>query len=87
MEITIITQPSCPQCDFTMRRFDRLGVEYDVIDIKDDPEAIDLVRDLGYQQTPVVIVKATTDAGPRLVTWSGLRPDLINKVPNGTILE
>lgn len=88
MNINVYTQPNCPQCDFTMRRFDRLGIEYAVTDVSEDPEAHKYVtEDLGYRQTPVVTVEGEGPKGRTVVSWSGLRPDLINKVQKGTVLQ
>lgn len=70
MTITVYTKPSCVQCDWTKRLFDRNGTPYQTIDITTDPAAYDLIRELGYMQAPVVT--AGTDH------WSGFRPDKIN---------
>ncbi|PDS72501.1 glutaredoxin-like protein NrdH [Rhizobium sp. L43] len=70
MTITVYSKPACVQCTATYRALDRLGVDYDVVDISQDAEAIDRVRSLGYMQAPVVI------AGDQ--HWAGFRPDMIS---------
>ncbi|WP_106797753.1 glutaredoxin-like protein NrdH [Rhizobium sp. H4] len=70
MTITVYSKPACVQCTATYRALDRLGVDYDIIDISQDAEALDRVRSLGYMQAPVVI------AGER--HWAGFRPDMIS---------
>jgi glutaredoxin-like protein NrdH len=70
MSITVYSKPACVQCTATYRALDRLGVDYDIIDISQDAEALDRVRSLGYMQAPVVI------AGEQ--HWAGFRPDLIS---------
>ncbi|NEJ74784.1 glutaredoxin-like protein NrdH [Rhizobium phaseoli] len=70
MTITVYSKPACVQCTATYRALDRLGVAYDIVDISEDAEALDRVRNLGYMQAPVVI------AGER--HWAGFRPDMIS---------
>ncbi|API54313.1 NrdH-redoxin [Rhizobium leguminosarum] len=70
MTITVYSKPACIQCTATYRALDRLGVDYDIVDISQDAEALDRVRSLGYMQAPVVI------AGEQ--HWAGFRPDMIS---------
>ncbi|PCK83335.1 NrdH-redoxin [Rhizobium sophoriradicis] len=70
MTITVYSKPACVQCTATYRALDRLGVDYDIVDISQDAEALDRVRSLGYMQAPVVV------AGER--HWAGFRPDMIS---------
>ncbi|MCL2533373.1 MAG: redoxin NrdH [Nocardiaceae bacterium] len=69
MSITVYTKPACVQCNATYRALDKAGLEYDVVDISENPEARDYVMALGYLQAPVVV--AGDDH------WSGFRPDRI----------
>ncbi|MGO6697236.1 glutaredoxin-like protein NrdH [Rhizobium johnstonii] len=70
MTITVYSKPACVQCTATYRALDRLGVDYEIVDISEDAEALDRVRSLGYMQAPVVI------AGEQ--HWAGFRPDMIS---------
>lgn len=70
MSITVYSKPACVQCDATYRALDKKGVEYTVVDISQDAEALEMVRGLGYLQAPVVV--AGEDH------WSGFRPDRIS---------
>lgn len=72
MSVTVYSKPACVQCDATYRALDRKGVEYTVVDITEDANALEMVRGLGYLQAPVVI------AGDE--HWSGFRPDRISAV-------
>ncbi|MBF5000039.1 redoxin NrdH [Nocardia sp. BSTN01] len=72
MSITVYTKPACVQCNATYRALDKAGVEYDVVDISENPEARDYVMALGYLQAPVVV------AGDE--HWSGFRPDRIKSL-------
>ena len=66
---TVYSKPACVQCDATYRALDKHGIAYDVVDLTQDPTALELVRSLGYLQAPVVIAGDTH--------WSGFRPDQI----------
>lgn len=68
--VTVYSRPACVQCDATYRALDRRGIEYAVVDISQDPDALEMVRGLGYLQAPVVI------AGDE--HWSGYRPERIS---------
>ena len=52
------------------RNLDKRGIEYTIVDISQDAEALEMVRGLGYLQAPVVV------AGNE--HWSGFRPDQIS---------
>lgn len=77
MSITVYSKPSCVQCDATYRALDKRGIEYTVVDLSVDSEALELVRSLGHQQAPVVI--AGDDH------WSGFRPDRITALAQSLI--
>ncbi|NKF30771.1 glutaredoxin-like protein NrdH [Pseudomonas sp. BGM005] len=68
MSITVYTKPSCVQCNATYRALDAKGIEYEILDLSEDPTALEQVKALGYMQAPVV------------VTWSGFRPDKIDEL-------
>ena len=72
MTITVYSKPRCPQCDATYRALDKQGLDYTSIDVTEDTDALVYIKDLGYQQAPVVI------AGDN--HWSGFRPDRIKAV-------
>ncbi|HHT41352.1 MAG TPA: glutaredoxin-like protein NrdH [Actinomyces sp.] len=72
MSITVYSKPMCVQCDATMRALNKQDLDYDVVDMTVDAEALEYVKSLGYVQAPVVM------AGDQ--HWSGYRPDLIKKL-------
>jgi glutaredoxin-like protein NrdH len=72
MSVTVYSKPQCVQCDATYRALDKKGIDYDVIDISQDADALEMVRGLGYMQAPVVIADDTH--------WAGFRPDRIAAV-------
>ncbi|GAA4484568.1 redoxin NrdH [Microbacterium panaciterrae] len=70
--VKVYTKPGCVQCNATYRAMDAKGIDYDVIDITEDPAALELVKSLGYLQAPVVV----TDEDH----WGGFRPDKISEL-------
>lgn len=72
--ITVYTKPHCPQCSGTKRWLDRRGVDYDTVDVSQDVQALEAIRELGYAAAPVVFVSPAAGLD---VHWSGLRPDLL----------
>lgn len=69
MSIIVYTKPSCVQCNATYRALDAKGIVYEVRDVTQDEEALELTKRLGYMQAPVVV--AGDDH------WSGFQPDKI----------
>lgn len=67
--ITVYTKPACVQCNATYRALDSKGIEYRSVDLTEDPNALDVVKAMGYQQAPVVVTENDH--------WSGFRPDKI----------
>lgn len=72
MAITVYTKPSCVQCNATYRSLDNKGIEYEIIDVSEDAEALETVKALGYMQAPVVVTEDDH--------WSGFRPDKIDEL-------
>ena len=72
MSITVYSKPACVQCTATTRALEARGLDYEVIDLPEDDDAMPQVSELGYRQVPVVI--AGEDH------WAGFRPDLIGRL-------
>lgn len=73
--ITILSKPSCVQCNATVRSLDKAGAEYTKIDMSQEVEALELARSLGHQQAPVVLIKDSE--GNITDSWSGFNPEKI----------
>lgn len=69
MAIQVFSKSSCVQCTATYRALDKLGLEYEVIDLAEDEAALTEILAMGYQQVPVVV-----DGEDH---WAGFRPDKI----------
>jgi len=64
--VTVYTNgPTCVQCNQTKRMFDKLGIQYTEVDLRDKPELLDKFKEEGYAAAPIV----TTDSK----TWAGFR--------------
>ncbi|ALB63798.1 Glutaredoxin-like protein NrdH, required for reduction of Ribonucleotide reductase class Ib [Cronobacter condimenti 1330] len=72
MSITIYTKNDCVQCHATKRALESRGIAFDTINLDEQPEAVDTLRAQGFRQLPVVL------AGD--LSWSGFRPDMINRL-------
>lgn len=70
--VTLYTKPACVQCNATKRELDKLGIDYETVDISVDDKAREMVMSMGHLQAPVVI--AGEDS------WSGFRPDRLRKL-------
>ena len=68
--ITVYSKPSCVQCNATYRRLDAAGLDYPIVDISEDADALAYVKSLGYLEAPVVV----TDEKH----WSGYNPGEID---------
>ena len=69
MSVTVYTLPSCVQCDSTKRMLNSIDVDYEEVDMSQDPVALEMVKTLGYTAAPVVV--SGDDH------WSGLRMEKI----------
>jgi glutaredoxin-like protein NrdH len=64
---TLYSKPACVQCTATVRWLKKNGHELVTVDLTQDPAALELVKALGYEQAPVIVIDDTTH-------WSGFQP-------------
>lgn len=76
MNVTVYTKPQCVQCDATKRALSSKRIDYEAVDITEDPDALAAVKALGYMQAPVVVTSEDH--------WSGFRPDKIKALAPGS---
>ena len=69
--VKVYSKDSCVQCTATYRKMDAVGVEYKVINVEKDPEALEFIKELGYLRAPVVVVDDVNH-------WGGFDPDRID---------
>lgn len=78
-QIVVYSKPSCVKCDWTYKALDAKGITYEVVDLAEDENALEYVKDLGYLEAPVVVVDDQDH-------WSGFRPDHIDRIAKRAIL-
>lgn len=54
--IKLYTKNNCIQCKMTKQLLYKLGVEYDEVNINDNPEVIEPLKKLGVRQMPVGMI-------------------------------
>lgn len=69
MRIIIYTKNNCVQCNATKNAMDKQGLDYQLVNLDQEPAAIETLKSLGYRQVPVVMNGQDH--------WSGFRPDKI----------
>jgi glutaredoxin-like protein NrdH len=68
--VMLYTKPGCQPCKLTKQELEKVGVDYEVLDVTTDPAAKAAVEALNYLGVPVVVVDEATH-------WQGFRPDRI----------
>ena len=71
--LTVYTTPGCGQCTATSHALDAKGIQYSVVDVTENTDALDYVKQLGYTSAPVVVVDDQEH-------WAGFRIDLIDQL-------
>lgn len=89
-DITVYSKPRCPQCDATARLLNRMGAPYTKVDVTEDDVAYAFVKQLGYQQVPVVVVRDRHVEGDGrdgniVEHWSGFNPDRVKRAATATM--
>lgn len=70
MMITVYTKNQCQQCNFTKSMMDREEIEYELINIDEDAEALAYAQTLGFMSAPIVVVDGEA-------LFAGFQPDRI----------
>lgn len=69
--IKVYSKPNCVRCEMAKRYLQDKNVKFKEINVFEDNEALAMLRDKGYVQMPVVVVKGEFH--------TGFRPDLLAK--------
>ena len=70
--IKIYSKPNCVKCTYAKKYLTDKNVEFQEIDVFENAEALQMLRDAGYSEMPVVDIE-----GER---HTGFRPDILAKV-------
>lgn len=79
MTTTVYSKTDCVACNATYRALDKRGVDYTVVNIEEDTEALAFARSLdpSYSAAPIVHVQYDDGSDQH---WSGYRISLIEEV-------
>lgn len=70
--ITLLSKPGCVQCTAVETRLKNAGVDYEKIDVSQDPEWLDKLEEAGVRSVPVTVQGDT---------WvQGFDPDAIDRL-------
>ncbi|AXY25240.1 NrdH-redoxin [Suicoccus acidiformans] len=68
MEVKLYSKAGCGECMFTKKFFEKHNIDFQEINITEDPERTQDVVDLGFKALPVVLIEGQEP-------FSGYRPD------------
>jgi glutaredoxin-like protein NrdH len=63
MSVTVYTTPNCVQCNATKKHLERIGIEYETVDLSENPDTLREFVEKGLTTAPIVV------AGENI--WSG----------------
>ncbi len=72
MSVTVYTTPNCVQCNATKKHLERRGIDFNVVDLSENPDKLEMFLAQGLRTAPIVV----TDNG----IWSGYRPAEIDAI-------
>lgn len=77
--LTVYSKPNCPHCEQAKSWLDSNKIEYEVVDISVNNEALDMLREHGHKSVPQLYLN-----GEVLVSggWDGLKlqdPDVLKE--------
>ena len=76
--VVVYTKNNCQRCRMTKRSLTAKGVDFDEVNVEDEPSAAGRLRAMGFREMPVV---DETGAGDKSAMWSGYRVDKIAALP------
>lgn len=73
--VVVYTKNRCVACTQTKKMLDKLGIEYEIINVSENDDAREQLLAEGWLQMPVVKVGNIT-------SWSGFQPEKISLIKN-----
>ena len=61
--IKVYSKPNCIKCELVKRYLNDKGVEFEEIDVFENAEALQMLRDKGYSEMPVVDINGERHTG------------------------
>ncbi|MHA7210815.1 glutaredoxin family protein [Arthrobacter sp. MDT1-65] len=72
--VTLYSKDPCVQCTAAKRFMNRKGIDYTIVDVTKDADALKYITGLGYKAVPVTVVDTETQP----VHWFGANPTLLD---------
>lgn len=72
LSVTVYSTPGCVQCKLSRTWLDKHDVPYVEVDLSEDQDALEMVRNLGYQAAPVIVASKQYEGAS--AHWSGFIP-------------
>lgn len=76
MKVTVYEKNNCVQCEATKRWLKRSKIEFDTVNVEENPEAMQKILDMGFQAAPVVITDVESWSGFRISKLENLKAEL-----------
>lgn len=73
--LTVYSKPNCIQCERTKMYLDQNKVEYENVDVIENPEALEEIKSLGFKSMPVVTLDKNFDNA-----WVGYNLDRLEEL-------
>ena len=61
--IKVYSKPNCVKCEFTKKYLTDKSIEFEEIDVFENAEALQMLRDKGYSEMPVVDINGERHTG------------------------
>ena len=72
-QVTVYSKHNCSQCNFTKRFLDENNIAYEERNVDDNAQALEEVKNLGFQSLPVVKAEG-------LEPFNGFNPGKLNQL-------
>ena len=70
--IIVYSKPNCVRCEMAKRYLNDKGVPFEEVDVFENAEALQMLRDEGYSEMPIVDINGEFH--------TGFRPGVLSKV-------
>lgn len=71
--ITVYSRPNCMPCKFTKQFLTEHNIQFKDVDVSEEPEALEILKQHGFFALPVVAINQSFD-----FAFCGFQPDKLN---------
>lgn len=72
-KVTVYSKDGCMQCNFTKSFLEENDIPFESVNITQEPERADEVREMGFQTVPVIVIEGEKP-------FFGFRPELLESL-------